>query len=503
MIWVRPLNSLTANPLPGTENTRTPFWSADSRYLGFVADGKLKKIAVSGGPAEVICDAPTGSDGSWGRDGVILFDGANGDPIRRVNAGGGVATTAMPLDSTFEVGWPAFLPDGKHFFYTKLPASGPPEVLLGTLGEPRGRSLGITGSRVEFSPDGYLVFARDRTLLGQRFNVAGMKLEGDPFPIAEDLPVAGNGLANFTVSSNGVLVYRATGTNLNRLVWLDRSGHELQEIAPAADFRAPALSPDGNRIAIRRRDSDGSNIDVWIIDPARGTTTRFTFDPADDSNPIWSPDGSQVAWVSTRDAAEAVWMKSANGLGQEQMVCKTGSNSSLTDWTGNTLLFQAANVKTGLEVSSVSMSGDHKPTLVLQTPFNEGRAHLSPDARWIAYQSDESGRAEVYVTSYQGAAGKWQISTHGGSEPFWSRDGKELFYLSGDQRFMSVATPPGPAFNPGTPQELFRIQTEPGQRRNVYCPAPDGKRFLFLVPVSSSSTPMTVMVNWRAGLARK
>jgi eukaryotic-like serine/threonine-protein kinase len=504
MIWVRPLNSLTANPLPGSENTRTPFWSADSRYLGFVADGKLKKIAVSGGPAETICDAPTGSDGTWSRDGVILFDGAGDDPIRRVNASGGVSTVAVPSDSTLQVGWPSFLPDGKHFFYTTLPASGATQVMLGTLGASKGKTLGISGSRVEYSPDGYLIFARQRTLLGQRFDRGGLKTVGDPFPIAENLPVAGNALANFTVSSNGMLVYRATGVTLNRLVWLDRTGRELQEVAPPADYRAPALSPDGTRIAIRRRENEGSNIDVWVIDPGRGTTTRFTFDPADDSNPLWSPDGSQIVWVSTRGGSEALWSRSASGLGQDEKVVETGANSAATDWSGDgsTLLFQCANPKTGVDVYAVAMKGDRKPRVIIQTPFNENRAHLSPDGRWIAYQSDESGRVEVYVASFKGSSGKWQISTDGGIEPCWSHDGRELFYLSSDQRLMSVTIAPGEAFNATTPTPLFRILTEQGLRRNVYCPSPDGKRFLFLVPVGESSTPMTVMVNWEPDATR-
>ncbi len=503
MIWVRPLNSLAANPIPGTEGTRPPFWSPDSRYLGFIADGKLKKIAVAGGPATVVCDAPSGSDGSWGKEGVILFDGSGTDPILRVSAAGGVATRAVGGDSTFQVGWPAFLPDGKHFFYTRIPTTGPPEIMLGTLGDTTGRALQITGSRVEYSADGYVMFARERTLLAQRFSTGSMKLQGEPFPVAEDLPVAGNALANFTVSRNGVLVYRSTGDVHNRLVWLDRSGRELSQVAPAADMRAPAISPDGNRIAIRR--SDGGNLDIWIIDPVRGTTTRFTFDPGPDGNPVWSPDGSQIAWTSQERDGDGVSVKSASGLGKKDLLAMVGQSSAVLDWSrdGNHILYQAVSSATGLDVLMLSTSPGGKPEVLLQTPFNELRAKFSPDRRWIAYQSNESGRAEVYVASVAGVAGKWQVSTRGGSDPCWSRDGRELFYLSPDQQLMSVAVTGGESFEPGTPRPLFRVQVEPGFRRNVYDVSPDGQRFLFLVTAGEINTPMTVMVNWRAGPERK
>jgi Tol biopolymer transport system component len=502
MIWVRPLNSLAANPLPGTEGTRPPFWSPDSRYLGFIAGGKLKKIAVAGGPATVICDASSGSDGTWGEGDVILFDGGGNDPILRVSAAGGVATPAISSDSTFQVGWPAFLPDGRHFFYTKILADGA-ELMLGTLGDTVGRSLGISGSRVEYSPEGYLVFARDRTLMAQRFSTRNMKLEGEPFPVAEDLPVSGNANANFTVSRNGVLVYRSTGEMLNRLAWLDRTGRELAEVAPAADFRGPALSPDGRRIAIRR--TDAQNLDVWVIDPARGTTTRFTFEPGADGNPVWSPDGTQIAWTGDTRDGPAILIKSASGLGEVKRVLLPGPASAMLDWSrdGGRLLYQALQTATGTDLLTAPPVADAKPEVLIQTPFNEMRARFSPDGRWVAYESNESGRAEIYVASLAGAAGKWQISVQGGSDPCWSRDGRELFYLSADQQLMTVPVSTDGGFHPGTPQPLFRVQVEAGLRRNVYDVAPDGQRFLFLLTAGQRNTPMTVVVNWLAGQKRR
>ena len=498
MIWLRPLNALTANPLPGTEGTRPPWWSPDSRMLAFVADGKLKKIAVGGGPPQVICDAPTGSDGTWSKDGVILFDGAGADPIYRVNAAGGLKSVAIAGDSVSQVGWPAFLPDGRHFIYSRIGSSGISKTFVGTLGSSKSKELPIAGSRVEYSSDGYLVLARDRTLVAQRFDAGALKLRDEPFPIAENLPVGSNGVANFTVSGNGMLVFRAASTQLNRLVWLSRSGQELSEAAPTADYRAPALSPDASKIAIRRADPDSRNLDIWVIDTARGTTTRFTFDPGDDGNPIWSPDGSRIAWTAFRNGEDALWVKAANGVGAEEKITTTGANSAAQCWSrdGSTIFFQSFGANLS-DVQAVDVNGDRKPRIVLGSRFAEGRAQLSPDGHWLAYQSDESGRPEVYVVSYPAGSGKWQISTNGGIEPCWSHDGRELFYLGSDARLMSVPIPVGPGFNPGTPQPLFRVQTEQSQRRNVYCPSPDGKRFLFLVPSGQNETPMTVLVNWR------
>ena len=498
MIWLRPLNALNAHPIPGTENSRPPWWSPDSRFLAFVAEGKLKKIAVSGGPAQVICDAPTGSDGTWSRNGVILFDGQGADPIYRVNASGGVKAVAIPGDSVTQVGWPAFLPDGKHFLYSQVGPTGVAQTLVGTLGSAKGKQLPIEGSRVEYSRDGYLLLARERTLVAQRFDARALELRGEPFLIAENLPIGASGVANFTVSDDGILVYRSAATQSNRLVWLSRTGQELAEVAPPADYRAPALSPDGSKVAIRRADPESRNLDLWVIDPARGTTTRFTFDPADDGNPIWSPDGSKIAWISFRNGEDAIWMKSASGVGAEEKVAVAEGNSATLCWTrdGRSIVYQSFGQNL-LDIHAVDVIGDRKPRRILGTRFMEGRARLSPDDHWLAYQSDESGRPEVYVTSYPDGAGKWQISTNGGLEPCWSADGRELFYLSAQGQLMSVPTPAGPELHPGTPTALFRVQTEQSPRRNVYCPSPDGRRFLFLVTSGQNEEPMTALVNWR------
>jgi len=503
MIWVRPLNSLASNPLPGTENAIRPFWSPDSRSLGFVANGKLKKIVVAGGPAEIVCDAPTGSDGSWSQDGVILFDGnADIDPIRRVNAAGGIPAAALPFDSTAGVGWPAFLPDGKHFFFTRL-STGGSELMIGTLGSTKTRKVGISASRVEYSSrDGYLLFGRDRTLLAQRFDAQSLKVVGEPFPISESLPVTNTAQADFSVSSNGVLISRNIGGTTSRLAWIDRTGRELGTVGAAADYRNPAVSPDGKRIAVRRRDPQDTNSDIWIIDPERGTTSRFTFDPTPEGSPLWSPDGSQIAFYSARDGG-GLWIKSSSGLGSPELLIKDARVNAADSWSpdGTMLIFSMTEQKTGFDIWKLPMTGERKPEVLLQTPFNEGQAQMSPDGRWLAYASGESGHPEVYVATFLGPAGRWQISTNGGNEPHWSHDGKELFYLSADQHLMSVVVKAGATFDYGAPNPLFQVHVDQSAR-NTYCVAPDG-RFLFLLPNQELQAPMTVMVNWLAGVGHK
>ncbi len=497
MIWVRPLNALEANPLPGTVGARMPFWSPDSRHLGFMAGGKLKRIPISGGPASVICDAPSGSDGSWSSRGVILYDGAGFDPILRVDAGGGTPAVEVSGDSTLQVGWPAFLPDGRRYLFTRLDEQGNAQFLVGTLGDTAVRAIGVSGSRVEYSADGHLLYVRDRTLLAQRFDARSGKTRGDAFPIAENLPAGGNASADFSVSDNGVIAYRALGELRSRLTWLDRAGREVQQVAAAADYRAPSLSPDGRRVAIRR--TDGGNLDVWMLDLVRGTSGRFTFDPGFDGNPVWSPDGARLSWTGTEGASTGIMVKASSGLGSARVLAGTAHATAVLDWfhTSDRILYQAVNAATGGDLFVVDVAAGSPPQALVQTPFFEQRGRISPGDRWLAYESNETGRPEIYVVSLTGAPAKWQVSIDGGTDPCWSRDGRELFYLAGGQ-LMSVPVTADPDFHPGTPRPLFRVRAESGGRRNVFEVSPDGQRFLFLVPDEAAAAPLTVLVNWRA-----
>ena len=503
-IWIRPLSALEAAPLAGTEGAGRPFWSPDSRMIGFVADGKMKKIPVAGGPAEILCPAP-GADGSWSARDMILFDaGDDTTAIHSVPAAGGVPRVELANDSTNNFGWPTFLPDGRHYLILGGPL-GRYQLGLGTLGSRVIKRLGATASRVEYSREGYVMFVRERTLMAQRFDERKLELVGDPFPVAEPLAASSFGLANFSVSDNGTLVYRNSLVTTSRLVWMERSGRELETLAAPADYRAPAISPDGRRIAMRRRDPQSSNLDIWILEPARGAFTRFTFDPKQDGNPLWSPDGSRIVFSSDRDGAGTnIYVKATNGLGEEEALVRSPNGKWPDSWSpdGRYLIYNEFDPKTNSDLWVIPMSGDHTPKLFLRTPFAETQAQFSPDGKWVAYGSDESDRPEIYVVPFEGSAGKTQVSTAGGTEPHWRGDGKELYFISPDQKLMAVDVKPGAILEVGIPHPLFQVRVQAGSR-NTFCVTPDGQRFLLVRPDDEALAPNTVVLDWSAGVKRK
>ena len=503
-IWTRPLGSLEFQSIPGTEGAHRPFWSPDSRFIAFSAQGKLKKIAVTGGPATIICDAPTGSDGSWSKDGVILFDGTVTDPIRSVPATGGVPVAEVQGDSG-AVGWPYFLPDGKHFLYM-AGATGPGEVMVGTLGTKKRLSLGIHGSRAEYSPAGYLLLVRDRTLLAQPFDAGSLRLKGEPIPVAEPVGTAqGGSLAHFSVSRNGVLIYTLGGSATNELVWLDRTGKQIGQVGQPGDVLTATLSPDGSRVAARIADPQTGNRDIWLLELARGTSTRFTFNPASDNLPIWSPDGSRVLFSSDRNGVFDLYQKLSNGAADEEtlLVSKEAKWCGDLSRDGKYLAYFSSNAQNNFDVMILPLSGDRKPFPFVHSSFNETLPRFSPDGRWIAYVSDASGRNEIYVQPFPGPGGKWQVSTAGGNEPWWRADGRELFYLAPDSRLMSVEIKAGAVFEAGVPVALFPMTATPdGWTR--YAATGDGKRFLVVAPERSQTlTPTTVVLNWNAEVGKK
>ncbi len=501
MMWVRPLNSMVAAPLPGTEGTGRPWWSPDSRFIAFVAGGKLKKIALSGGPAQTLADAPSGYDGSWSRNGLILFDGGANDPLMRVSAAGGVAAAEVRGDSV-AVGWPEFLPDGRHYLYVVVGGGTGGEIVVAKIGAKEVRRLGVKGSRVEYSPAGYILFVRDRTLLAQPFDTRKLAVTGEPFPVAEPLSVSGQGFASFSVSDNGTLVYGAGSLSNNKLVWLDRTGKPSGDVGPPGDILVPALSPDEKRIAVRQADAQTANRDVWILEPARGTSTRLTFDPGNDNTPLWSPDGSRIAFVSNRKGHFDLFQKFSSGAGEEESLLVSGNDKFLSDWSrdGRFLAYREFDAKTKSDLWVLPLAGDRKPSVFLKTPFEERLARFSPEGRWIAYTSDESGRDEVYVQAFPPSGGKWQISTRGGSEATWRADARELYYVAPDGKLMSVDVKAGVSFEARVPVPLFDLRATPtGESR--YAVARDGQRFLVTTPEASAAVePAMVVLNWNAGM---
>ena len=508
LVWIRSLDALDARPLPGTEGAQRPFWSPDSRLVGFVAGGKLKKVDISGGPPQTICDAPTGGDGSWSPVGVILFDGAANDILRRVDASGGVSQPVVleagKTDGTPGAGWPEFLPDGKHFLYTvdDPAAAGRMTLMVGELDSTVSKPLFTTLTQVQYAEPGYLLFVRDRTLVAQKFDATSQTLEGDPIPVGEDLALGALGMASFSASRTGVLVFRTGEIAGARLLWLDRSGREAPVLEAPADYRDAAISPDGTRLAYDLVDGGGS--DLWIRDLARGVSSRFTYDPAVEQIPEWSPDNRRIIFTSKGKGPGDLYIKDASGTKDAEPLLVNAEEKYVSDWSpdGRHILIASRTPGQPFDILAMAIDGDKKPFPVVKTTFSETWATFSPDGRYIAYQSNESGRAEVYVHEFPEAVHKWQISTQGGTEAFWRADGRELFYRAGEQ-VMSVPLAAGAAFSAGVPVPLFKTRFATPAVRARYRPSPDGQRFLVLGALArEAEQPASVVLNWTSALAR-
>ncbi|HKB72063.1 MAG TPA: protein kinase [Thermoanaerobaculia bacterium] len=510
VLWVRALSGLSAQPLAGTDGAKYPFWSPDSARIGFFVGAKLKKIDASGGPAETVCDALDGRGGSWNRDGTIVFAPNFNTGLSKVAAAGGTSVPITKLDASRKENthrWPWFLPDGRHFLYA--------DRTTGSGTEPERTSVwvgGLDGKTVELLHDveaqaqyasGHLLFVREGTLLAQRFSPGSRKLAGDAFPVAEHLQnLSGYSLSMFSASQAGALVYMGGGSlGLSQLAWLDRSGRQIETIGNPGMIARPKLSHDEKRVAMDVRDPSSANVDVWVFDIARRTQTRLTFAPGFDGYPIWSPDDSRVIFSSDRKNPGDLYEKSSAGTGEERPVLASDALKAPFSWTadGSRIGFQTFSTKAAAQSGDLwtFSFADQKAAPYLQTDFNEGEPVFSPDGKWIAYVSNESGKNEIYVRTFPDTGGKWQISTSGGEDPLWSRDGSEIFYDLGT-KLMSVPVKTAPAFEAGTPQLLFEARFRPDNGVQ-YDVARDGKRFLVDQDVTQSAeAPVTLVQNWLA-----
>jgi eukaryotic-like serine/threonine-protein kinase len=507
-IWLRQLNALAAQPLPGTEGTRRPFWSPDSRFLGFVADGKLKKIDVTGGPPTKICDAPTGVDGSWSPEGVILLDGTGTDPIYRIPAAGGtpvVAAKADPARKEVQVGWPEFLPDGRHFIYMAINQKADQSAYrIGSLDSSETKPFAPAQSMLAYAPQGYLLFLKDRTLMAQPFDAKTMKTTGEPMPLAEQIGTDAVGLARFSVSRDGVLAYR-TGESGGRLLWMDRSGKELDTLGDPAEYEDPDFSPTGDRLVFDITDNRAGKSDIWIRDLSRGVNSRFTFGQDNTFSPLWSPRGDSIVYASDRDGVFAIYQKATSGSGEEKLLVKSDVLLIPMSFSpdGRFLAYQRQDPKTNWDILLLPLTGDAKPITFRATPFREVQPRFSPDGRFVAFVTNESGRNEVYVQSYPGPGRTWQISTAGGTDPHWRADGRELYYRGLDQKLMAVQVSGGDALEPGLPQVLFQGRVSTGLSSTKYLPDRTGQKFLFVAPLGREAMmPTTVVLNWFAALGK-
>ena len=517
LLWVRPLTSLTGQALNGTEDASFPFWSPDSRFIGFFAGGKLKKIEASGGPPQTLCDAPTGRGGTWNDKGTIVFCASSGTfPLSRVSAAGGSPMTITKLDSSRNQTshrWPYFLPDGEHFLYsTRTTTGGVGEgdaifvASLDTAFTPR--VLANSGSSVDYA-NGHLLFAREQTLMAQPFDANSLEMTGDAFPIAERVYFESfTGRTAFSVSQNGILTYQTGMSSAGiRLLWYDRTGKQTGAINQSSVYHDLRLSSDGKRIAISQFDAKSRNTDVWLYEMSRAVWTRFTFDPAVERWPIWSPDGGTILFASERKKRFDLFQRASSGAGSEDLLLESNLQKFPSDWSrdGKYIAYHADDPRTKSDIWILPMKGERKPFVFLQTEFNETRATFSPDGRWIAYQSDESGRLETYIRPFPGPGGKWQVSTNGGYRPRWRRDGKELFYLALDDKIMAAEIKLGSVtVDVGSARSLFQFRPFAGGGRDIYDVTGDGQRFLVASPGSEeSSSPVTLVVNWTAEIKKK
>jgi serine/threonine protein kinase/Tol biopolymer transport system component len=507
-LWVQSLDSFTAYALAGTEGAGLSFWSPDSRHVGFFADKKLKTIDIIGGTPQTLSDALGPMGGTWNQDGIILFGRKDSDCLYRISASGGPATAATKLDESLQEtlhGSPSFLPDGKHFlFESRTLRHEGGLIFVGSLDSNDKKQLLTEGSNAKYAPPGYLLFVRDTTLMAQPFDPVKLQLSGEPQPLVEQINInPGGRIASYSASDTGTLVYWGWGRN-SQLNWWDRTGKLLSSLGPARRYGNISLSLDEKHIATSIRDPQHATNDIWILDQVR--STRFTFNPANDWMPVWSPDGTKLIFISDRNGSIwNVYEKATSGAADEELVLSTDQNKATTDWSsdGKSVVFTQSSPTTKSDLWILPMMGERKPAPFLQTPFNEDDGKFSPDGRFIAYDSDESGQFEIYVQTFPLGA-KWQVSSQGGAQPCWRRDGKELFYISPSRELMAVDVKlTDNSFEEGVPKVLFqmRLPAYPGPR-NPYAVSPDGQRFLINSVADTGPHPVSVIVNWPAQLKK-
>ncbi len=508
-LWLRSLSATTAQPLAGTEGAQLPFWSPDSRSVAFFANGELQRLDLGGGAPRPLAVAPSAHGGAWSADGVIVFAPGPFGPLSRIPATGGSAVAVTKLAAKqYAQGVPVFLPDGRHFLFaaasTGSETSG---VYLAALGTTDVQRLTSAVSRIAYLPSGWLLWVQPGgSLVAQRLDLERQRLTGDPVTIADGLT-----RDTFSLSATGLVAYRTGGGGSVRrqLTWFDRAGKPQGVLGdPDETLEYPSVSPDGQRAAVSRTVQGNQNI--WLLDGTR--TSRLTFDPHGDLFPVWSPDGRSIAFTSVRGGSGDLYRTAVDGSGTAVLLVASSQPKEATDWSrdGRFLLYYSIDPQKKDDLWVLPMTGDQKPWVFLKTPFNELDGQFSPDGRFVAYESDESGRFEIYIRPFtppgeagSPAGGQWQISTEGGLQPRWSPDGRELYYLDAQGRMMAVSiTVTGATVAPGTPVLLFPTKILGGGGENAgiieYAVARDGRFLINTVLAENRSTaPIRLILNWQ------
>ena len=519
-LWLQSLDSLEARKLPGTEGAGQIFWSPDSGSISFAdttAQFRPKTVDLASGVVRSVARAEINGVGAWSSEQGIIAN--HRGVIQQIRDDGGAPTPLTVLDAaageTAHI-FPAFIANGRSFIF--LARSTKPEydnvAYLASVGSLERVRLFNSDSHVVYAAPGYLLYMLGNTLLARPFDHDTLRVTGEPIPIAEQVERnTGSRRGGFTVSQTGVLAFRQHIET--QLRWFDRGGRRLETLGPTGHFRNPALSPDGKRVAVAGLDLKTGTWDIWLMEVGRGGLSRFTSDRADDDMPVWSPDGSRIAFKSDRSGQMSFYHKSSSGTGEEKLFHRAGSYSLATHaWLENdTLLYSfgilgAGKTVAGSEVWLTSITGDGKNVPVIQNRFWNPFAALSADRQWLAYASNESGRFDVYAMPFPSGRGKWPISVAGGTEPAWRADGKELFYLAPDRYLMAVPIQAGSSLQPGTPQRLFEAAVSSNisssYTRNQYVVTGDGERFLINQPVGRTSfSAVTVVVDWTAALKNR
>jgi Tol biopolymer transport system component len=503
-LWVRALDSPEAQPVPGTERASSPFWSPDGRSLGFFADARLKRVDLADGSVRTLAITPSPLGGSWGNDGTILVSTNPGNPIFRIAAGGGplVAVTRFTASQQGFQSSPFFLPDGRHFLFF---VGGQPEVR----GVYFGRLDGLESARLfdaeapaVYGATGHLLFIRQGQLLAQAFDPDRLELRGKPVPVAGHA----HGDTALSASAAGPIAYRTppAESGQRQFDWIDRSGRELNRVLYAdSSGVGPALSRDGRRVAVFRLVM--GNMDIWSYDTGRRTWDRLTVDPGDDIYPLWSPDDTMMIFGSNRNGGRMNLFRTVPGAApaSEELLLSTSQPKFPMDWSsdGRFLLYESLDPKRGFDIWAMPLAGDRQPFAVVQTDFSDRLPQFSPDGKWVAYQSDKTGRFEIYLRPFPRPGPDARVSIDGGTQVRWDPHGKELFFIAADGQFMSVPVrfPSQDDVEPGRPVALFATSIgNPAANRHAYAVAPDGQSFVVNSALRGpTAPPISVILNWR------